>query len=291
MSHTPTSTFAGQMEVQGTGDGHYEAEFNPKWNCPISTHGGTATAIAISALTKELDLPASQLRTASTTYEAPVGPGPVSIDVQVLRRGRSVVQAMASVRSADAAAGLTTLAVFGAPRVSFEFVDSQMPDVPPPGAPRANTPPAPDSGNPYWEPGSADNRMVLNSRGRTDPGPGDSLNANWFRFDVPPMDEDGALNPLAVVALGDVMPMAVNLRMGPTEVPNILVSADYTVHLLGPARSEWLLGVNRCHGISDGYASVESTMWDEHGSLVGFATAILIQSFPQGPPERLRPKR
>ena len=290
MSQAPMPTFAGQMDVEAKGNGRYEVELDPRWNCPISTHGGTATAIAISAIASELDLPTSQLRTVSTTYEAPVGPGPATIDVQVLRRGRSVAQVMASMRSADAPAGLTSIAVFGAPRVSYEFFDSQMPDVVGPGPIRTGTTPDPDTGNAYWEPGSADNRLVLGSYDNTDPGPGDSVNARWLRFDVPPM-EDGLLNPLAAVAFGDVMPTAVAMRMG-SEFPfSILVSADYTFHQLGPARSEWLLSVNRAHGISDGYASVESTLWDEHGSLVGFATGILIQSFPQGAPELLRPKR
>jgi acyl-CoA thioesterase len=225
------------------------------------------------------------LKSISVVYAAPVGPGPAEIDVSVLRRGRSVSQVSASMRTHGAAAGMTGVAVFGAARESYEYADLVMPEVVPPGPPRALTTPDPDGWNPYWEPGSADERAVLGARSPTEWKPS-SLCGSWYRFDEPPMRADGTLDPLAVVAFGDTMPRAVRERMGfdPALPRSTSVSADFTVHLLAPARSEWLLGVNRCHGVSEGYASVELQLWDELGTLVGFATGVLILLFPDGPP-------
>lgn len=289
-----TTPFEKQMQVTPAGDGRYTIDLDPLWNCPASMHGGTAASVVASAMAAELGADKA-LRTISCVYAAPVGPGPVEIEVKVLRAGRSVSQVQATMCNVGAAAGLTAIAAFGSERATFEYTDVVMPEVSPPGEPRPlDTPRNPDTWNPYWEPGAVNLRRVLGSTGPDDWVPS-SLNGCWLRFDQPPMREDGTLDPLAVVAFGDVMPSAVNERMGwdPERPPSTSVSADYSVHLVAPARSEWLLSVNRCHGVSEGYASVESALWDEHGTFVGWATGVLILLFPEGPPpdNKRRPLR
>lgn len=279
------TAFERQMHAVSQGAGRYQVVLDPMWNCPVSTHGGTATAVLVSAMQTELDSTTQQLRTVSAMFEVPVGPGPVDIEVRVTRRGRSVSYVVASMRDVGASAGITAIASFGTRRPGFEFTDSVMPSVPPPGEPRAITAPDPAASNRYWQPGCCDARRVLGSTSNEDWQP-TSTNARWLRFDEPPMCVDGSLNPLALVAFGDVMPGAVYERMGwdPQRPHSIVVNADYSLHLIEPARSEWVLSVNRAHRVSDGYASVESSLWDEHGSLDAFATGVLVQLFPDGPP-------
>jgi acyl-CoA thioesterase len=72
--------------------------------------------------------------------------------------------------------------------------------------------------------------------------------------------------------------------MGPGTIPWAPPSADLTVHLLGEARSEWLLGHHRAHKAGDGYASTRIDLWDAGGRLVAHATQVMVLVFPDGPP-------
>jgi hypothetical protein len=81
------------------------------------------------------------------------------------------------------------------------------------------------------------------------------------------------------------MPSAVGERMGPGGVDWWGPSTDLTVHLLGEARSGWLLSHHRAHRATTGYASVASDLWDTEGTLVAHATQVMFLTFPGGPPE------
>jgi acyl-CoA thioesterase len=225
------------------------------------------------------------LRTISAVYAAPVGPGPVEIEVSVLRRGRSVSQVLATLRNPGAEAGLTAIAAFGGERASYEFRDLVMPEVPAPGPPRPITARDPDAWNPFWEPGGMASARALGSTSAADWHP-TSRNGAWHRLDDPPMRADGTLDPLAVVVHGDLMGSGVWERMGwDVQLPRtVTVSADLTVHVLAPARSSWMLSVVQTHAVGDGYESVGSSIWDERGTLVAVSTGLLILSFPDGPP-------
>jgi acyl-CoA thioesterase len=113
-----------------------------------------------------------------------------------------------------------------------------------------------------------------------------SEQASWMRFDAPPLRDDGSWDPLAIVALCDTMPGAVGQRVGYVDTRPVWFSpsADLHVHLLGTARSDWLLGHNFCRKAGDGYASLEMLMWDPTEGLVAYATQQMFFSFPDGAP-------
>ena len=98
--------------------GRYQVEVHPDWNCPTVPQGGLMAALAARAMQLELGLSAEddgdvlQLRSLTTVFAAAVPAGPVTIDVRVLREGRSMAQVMATARSPEAPAGHTTLAAF-----------------------------------------------------------------------------------------------------------------------------------------------------------------------------------
>src|SRR3954453_12587953 len=112
------------------GDGRYAGNIGPEWNCPIVPQGGMVIAIAARAMTAELgtDTP---LRSISVVFAAPVQPGPVEIDVQVLRQGPSMSQCVATVHNPGSELGTTAIAVFGPVREGFEFTGTAPPPVPP----------------------------------------------------------------------------------------------------------------------------------------------------------------
>jgi acyl-CoA thioesterase len=293
-----TPSFADQMaRLQADPDqpGRYHVDVDPCWNCPVNPQGGTMAALATAAMTAELALPEQRLRTQTTVFAAAVPPGAVTIDVSVLRRGRSMSQVMATTRAAGAggAVGHTTVAVFGRDRPGFEFTDLTMPSVAlPADAPSFRDPPPPDVEGefefddgapfPFWE--QVEGRPVM-GRAPWEPYiPTSSECAFWYAFDDPPMLRSGGLDPLAVVALADLMPSSVGQRMGPRD-QWLPPSADLTVHMFAEARSRWLLAHLRARQAGDGYASVEAALWDEGGTLVAHASQIMFLVFPEGAPE------
>src|SRR5262249_36617820 len=126
------------------------------WGAPLLPQGGLAAAVAVRAMMAELAAPEQQLRSVTTVFAAPVRPGPVEIDVTVLRRGRSISQALAHVRGAGAPGGPTRAAGFGAPRPGSGLPPRPPPAVPPPDACRSFRDPPPPGFErrvrfPYWD--------------------------------------------------------------------------------------------------------------------------------------------
>ena len=60
-------------------------------------------------------------------------------------------------------------------------------------------------------------------------------------------------------------------------------SADFTVHVLGEARADWVLAVNRARHAGDGYASADMEIWDVERAprLVAYGTQTMVFSFPK----------
>jgi len=279
----------GTSVARRDGSGAFRAYIGEEWTCPSVPHGGLVTATSLRAMAAELDRPDQTLRSVTTVFAAPVLAGEVEIDVDVLRCGRSVSQIAASARTPGTDAGHDTLAVFGAIRDGFSFTDAHPPQVPPPQyCPSFRDPPPPEFGDVdphmnFWE--------HLEGRPASGHPPWDaylpttSERSAWYRFDEPPMLDDGRLDPFAIVTVCDTMPGAVSERMGRRNQRYLPPSCDLTVHLLGDAHTEWVLAVNRCRFAGEGYASTEMEIWDgtcEH--LVAYATQQMFFVFPDGPP-------
>jgi acyl-CoA thioesterase len=186
------------------------------------------------------------------------------------------------------AAGTTSVAVFGAPRIGFEFTDLVLPDVPAPDdCPSFRDGPPPgveDTSFAYWDT-HVEGRAALGHPSWEEFESSTSERAYWYRFDETPRLEDGRLDPLALLSLCDTMPGAVGERMGGDSPDWFAPSADLTVHLLGDHRAEWVLARNRARHSGDGYASIDIELWDaDAGTLSAYATQIMIYTFPDGPP-------
>lgn len=273
--------------VEDPGDpARFTAEISDRWMLVVVPQGGAVAVLAARAMAAFLGDPGQTLRSMSVVFAGQVACGPVEIEVGELRRGRSMSQLSATVRNPGAAAGLTAIAVFGASRRGFEFTDLELPPVDGPGGLRSYRDPLPDGVEfefdrppmPFWE-------EIIECRpaiGRPpwepfEEGPAEC--AYWYRLDDPPLLDDGSLDPLAAIVLCDTMPGAVGQKLGP-KGNWFGPSADFTIHLLGPARPGWLLAHNKARHAGDGYASVDMALWDaaDH-TLVAYATQVMFFSF------------
>src|SRR5687767_13409797 len=120
------------LDVREVGEGRFATSVSGSWQLMVAPQGGVVAAIAVRAMERVLGHPEQTLRTLTAMFAGQVVGGPVEIEVQVLRRGRSMSQLMATVHNPGADAGLTAIAAFGAPRRGFEFTELVMPDVPEP---------------------------------------------------------------------------------------------------------------------------------------------------------------
>jgi len=266
-------------------DTRFTAVIGPKWMLVAVPQGGVVAALALQAMTATLDVEAQSLRSLSAVFAGQVASGPVEIEVAVLRRGRSMSQLTATVRNPGAPAGLTAIAVFGAPRRGFEFTELTFPDVAGPDGLRSYRDPLPEGIDftfdspllPFW-------CEALDARPATGRFPWEDFEEGpaevsfWYRLDTPPLLADGSLHPAGLIVMGDTMPGAVSQKLG--QESWFGPSADFTIHILGPARPGWFLAQNRARHAGDGYASVEMALWDPTGPhLVAYATQMMFFAF------------
>lgn len=234
---------------------------------------------------QEIVSSAQSLRTITAVFANRVVPGPVTIDSAILRAGRSATQATAEVYSDGQDAGLTATAVFGVSRRGFVFTDTRPPDVPPPckcPSFRDESAEGVVSGSaPLWD--RIEGRTALGHHPAERYQPTTSEQAHWYRFDEPPLLDNGFLDPLALLVLSDTMLGSISERMGPGMPAWFAPSADLTVRLFGEVRSEWLLAHHRAVHAQNGYVSLSQELWDPP-HLVAQATQLAFVSFPEDVP-------
>lgn len=285
-----TNPFLDGTRVTRQAPGRYTADVHEDWNLRPMPQGGIVTALAVRAMAQELGDPDQQLRTLHTTFAAQVPHGPVEVDAELLRRGRSMSHLRAEVRSPGRDRGHLTTGVFGAPRPGFSFTDLVPPEViPHPDECPSFRDPLPDGVEarppmPFWD-RLVEGRNVAGHPPWEDYEPDRAERAMWYRFDHPPFRDDGTLDPLGLVVLADTMPGAVGEKIGPHERMWFAPSVDLTVHLLDDCRSPWVLAHNRARWAGDGYASADMALWDlgpdgtDDPRLVAYATQLFLFTF------------
>lgn len=277
--------------VTPLGDRVYRADLDPSWDLTQVPQGGIVTAIAVRAMQAALDEPAQRLRTLHTTFAAQVPHGPLDIEVEVLRKGRSMSHLRAEVHPPGAARGHLTTAVFGASRRGFDFTDLEPPaPIVAPAECRSFREPWPEGFDggppfPFWE-RRVEGAGMLGHPPWEQYEPGRAEHGTWYRMDNPPWRDDGTLDPLALIVFADTMPGAVAEKIGHEERSEWFgPSVDLTFHLLGDCRSEWVLAHNRARHAGDGYASVDMALWDcgpegrDDPRLVAYATQVMFFTF------------
>ena len=268
--------------------GSYQATIDESWNLRPLPQGGIVTAIALRAMSDALDDPTQRLRTLHTAFIAQVAAGDVTVEVDQLRRGRTMSHLRAEVANVGANRGHLTTGVFGSTRVGFAFTDLAPPaNIPPPDDCPSFRDPAPDDAfdpMPFWD-RRVEGRRALGHRWDEDYVPDRAETATWYRFDDPPFLSDGTIDPLSLVVLIDTMPGAIGEKVGRQDRQWFSPSVDLSVHLLDDCRSPWVLAHNRARHSGDGYASVDMALWDfgadsaDAPRLVAYATQLSLFSF------------
>src|SRR5437763_12814556 len=93
------TTFAGVTAIAEVGAGRYEGDVNPEWTIGGKPNGGYLLAMLGRAASSVSHHP--HVITASACYLSPPDPGPVSVEAQVLRAGRSASQVRARMSQGD----------------------------------------------------------------------------------------------------------------------------------------------------------------------------------------------
>src|SRR3954449_12505795 len=111
--------------------GRFHATIPDDWKV-VYIFGGVSMYTALRAMREALGRPELTLVTANAIFLAPVPPGPVTVDVEVLRDGRTASQVAADLR-VDGKIALRAHGVFGiAHDTELGFQDVQFPAVPGP---------------------------------------------------------------------------------------------------------------------------------------------------------------
>ncbi|GAB2828010.1 hypothetical protein GCM10022221_27910 [Actinocorallia aurea] len=259
--------------------GRYLAAFGGQWNAPVAPQGGVVTAAAVRAMRAELDDPAMELRSMSVVFVDRVVEGPAVVEASVLRRGRSMAQASAALRSEGAANGLVAQAVFGRERAGFVFTDPSPPDAPPAAECVDVRAAMAAQGLSLEVPVMHRVEMRVPRTALT--GPAGDESVSWYRLADGTPRIDGYVDPVAFLPLCDMMAGAIGRRTEVAGRPYLSPSCDLTVHVVGRAESEWLLARSRAVHAAEGYVSISLDLWDPERGLVARSTQTSFLVFPR----------
>jgi len=276
--------------------GRYVIDLPEAWRV-FYAFGGATMAAAIRSAIAELGRDDLSLLSADATYCQAVPCGPIAVEVEVIRQGRSAAQALARLWALDPAdpdpsgpvrSDLIVTCVLGRRDhdTGYRFQGATAPEVAGPldYAPRPDVPDNPFADIPYhrqteWR--LADGQMHW---GQLEVPPGEPRAASWFRFRESPMTENGCWEPGVVAVPGDVLGPAVGAGLGTIGGHFLILSLQIGMRFVDDVRTEWLLQHTRAQVAADGYAVGTAELWDEDRRLVALAHQIAkVQPFRAAP--------
>jgi len=259
----------------------------------VYAFGGTTMATAIRAAVAAVDRPDLSLVSADATFCQAVPCGPVAVQVEVLRQGRTGAQAVARLWAldpedpspggvGDPAAGtrsdLVVTCVLGRRDrdSTLRLQGAEPPEVPEPEdlPPRPTVTDNPFADIPYHR--QTDWRLADGTLhwGQTDVPPGEPRAASWFRFHESPRTADGSWETGIVAVPGDVLGPAVGAGIGTAQGFFLILSLQIGLRFVDDVRTDWVLQHTRAQTAADGYASGTAELWDRDRNLVALAHQI-----------------
>jgi acyl-CoA thioesterase len=257
--------------------GWYAAHLPEAWSWRLPA-GGVLMTVALRAIQSAIADPGLEPVSATATFCSAVPAGPLEVRVDILRRGNAVVQARAALRAPTSRGpDLEVTATFARDREGIDFLDAQPPAVLRPEQARSMKELIRGESPRYAFLDNFDDRMALGHPWSEEDWPaGPARFARWMRYLVPQRLEGGALDPLAIPPIADMMPPAVAAKLGSTGPRFHAPSLDLTVHFLDRTASEWLLVSAWARRARVGYASAEIEIWGEDGRLAAYATQTMM---------------
>ena len=254
--------------------GRYHGQITDAWRI-FQAFGGVTFGIAHRAALEHLERPDLRPVSATAVYCAPVPPGPVTVDVEILRNGRSAAQVQADLRvpGRDGTA-LRMQATFGRPEDhGLAFTDLDFPadalspaDWPPP-PPRPADDPFADI--PFHH--QTDWHFCIGNRpweGAFPPGPGRA--GAWTRLLTPAVAADGTYHPVGLCVHADSIGSAMGQAIG-GDRDFFVLTLDLTVRFVAEQREPWVLQHMRAWEATDGYGSGTTELWDTEHRLLAIA--------------------
>lgn len=250
------------------GPGRWSAHLPEGWDIFGVTNGGFLMAIATRAM--EAESRGRTLISATGSYLNPASAGPVSVDVEILKEGRSLSTLRATI-SNDARSLVYVTGVFSDPdtqRSDARLVLAEPPDLPPPSEcvpaiPTGDAPlPPPFTGKVDLRIHPDDARAIVGVKS------GLPLMRGWFRL------RDGEpLTAHAVVLATDAMPPAIfNADVAVGWTPTV----DLTIQIRNPAPTGWLASRFSTRFITDGLLEEDGEIWDEEGNPVALSRQLAL---------------
>jgi len=242
--------------------GRYHAHLPDAWKV-VYIFGGVSMYTALRAMQEALGRADLPLVTANAIFLAPVPPGAVTIDVDVLRDGRRASQVAADLRvpGTDGIA-LRVHGVFGAAHdVDHHYQEVRYPEVPRPD--QIPPPPEPDRPNPWGHINFHDQTLWRPVSPLDDPGRGQFM--SWVRL------VNGEPDLLTLAVHGDVLGPAVGRALGPSNFGRMVLSLEIGIRFIAIPASPWVLQEIEAWHVGDGYATGPARLWDEDGRLCAIA--------------------
>lgn len=116
--------------IEVSADGRFCASVDDAWAQGRTLFGGMSAALGLRALRTHLELPTEELRTVAVSFVGPVPSNDVAGQVELLRRGRNVTHAQATLLSDEGRPLCVVQAVAGRARSSAIQVPAVWDDVP-----------------------------------------------------------------------------------------------------------------------------------------------------------------
>ena len=255
--------------------GRVRADISDAWKV-MYVFGGVSMYSALRAMQEALDRPELPLVTANAIFLAPVTPGPITIDVDVLRDGRNASQVAADLRVGQhQQVALRAHGVFGVTHdVDLAYQDVVCPEVPRP----QDVPPPPDNRpNPFGEINFHQQTEWRPVSPLDEPGSGRFM--SWVRL------VRGEPHLLALAVHGDVLGPAVGRALGPLEHPFMVLSLEIGIRFITTPVTSWVLQEMEAWHVGNGYATGPARLWDEDGRLCAIANQTAhVRVFKQGVP-------
>lgn len=263
-------TFIDDAHVSPLGATTYVATLAPTWRSMLDIHGGYVAAIAARAVECTIDNPTRPLRSFTTQFVRPAHDGPISIDIDVTKAGRSASFVRAVVTQ-DQRPVLTAAAIAGAGRGGLAFNDL----APPPGA---LTPP-PDgterftAGQPGFHFEQLDIRLAP---GLTIFGAHDRARvAGWIR----PLDSSDSITLPWMICVADLLPPSMVFRTDRSVAAASIEMAVQLVHSQPAAAigtSGHVYADISCAVSAEGFSVEDGTFWTNSGQLLATSRQVRL---------------
>ncbi|MEZ5376739.1 MAG: thioesterase family protein [Acidimicrobiales bacterium] len=248
-------------------DGRYHGEVHDGWDIGGNANGGYLISIAARAMAAASGR--AHPVTLTAHYLSPGRPGPVTIDTEIVKSGKSFVTVTGSMR----AEGKPVLQLLGAfsdikPTGDVLLANGAPPDLPPveeciarsDAADHPDLPPFHNKVELRLHPEDSVSAEGVRS--------GKALVRGWFR-----LIDDEPLDAFALLQASDAFPPTIfNANLPVAWVPTL----ELTVQVRSDPAPGWLRGVFTTRFVTDGLLEEDAELWDSTGRLVALSRQLAL---------------